>query len=229
MKRLKKFMMAASALFVLSLVMTFTMKAEAAEMEAAVAGEASVNLMNTPEFGLNFLNPETGQAGVSVANQGLSYTRVGIFDVNGNLVVYDDCIRYASFSGLAQNQVYYYKVQTLDNDKQPTSDWSAPRAFATISKSKIKLKAVKNKRVIVIKVPKINGIKNYTISMSKKSDGKFKKVKTLKPGKKLTISKFKKKSLKNGTYYIKVEYKTRDNIKCDDFKMTYVYFYTTYR
>ncbi|MDO5147679.1 MAG: hypothetical protein Q4D60_11850 [Eubacteriales bacterium] len=228
MKTRKKFMYAVSALFALCMVMTLTVRAEAAKMKTVIAEKNSVKLMDVPQFSIQYLDAESGEAGIKVLGDG-SWMRVGIFDVDANLIVYKDCISYASFSGLSKNKVYYYSVQSLDDNKQPTSEWASPRAFTTILNSKVKLKTVKNKRVVKLKVPKIRGIKNYTVSISRKSDGKYKKIKTMKPGKKLTVSKFKNKAFKNGPYYIKVNYKTKDQVVCDDFKKGYVTFYTIYR
>ena len=62
------------------------------------------------------------------------------------------------------------------------------------------------------------------------TDKGFKKVKTLKPGKKLTMTKFKKKAFKTGkTYYIRIQVKTKKNITCGNYYQGYVYFYRTLR
>ena len=112
----------------------------------------------------------------------------------------------------------------------PTSGWSEPKAFVTATDNKFKFKGIKNKKACSIKVPKIAGVKNYTVSMSTKRDKGFKKVKTLKPGKKLTMTKFKKKAFKTGkTYYIRIQVKTKKNITCGNYYQGYVYFYRTLR
>ena len=56
------------------------------------------------------------------------------------------------------------------------------------------------------------------------------KVKNLKPGKKLKMTKFKKKAFKIGkTYYLRIQVNTKKNITCGNYYQGSVYFYRTLR
>ena len=105
------------------------------------------------------------------------------------------------FFDLKKNQLYYYRVRATAYDYTqkkyvPVSDWSYGYGINTaICKVKLSGKKIK------IKVPKVKGVKKFTLYMSTKSDKGYKKVKKVKPGKTVVISKFKNKAFKNGKYY----------------------------
>ncbi|MBP0056093.1 hypothetical protein JYQ75_01495 [Anaerobutyricum soehngenii] len=116
------------------------------------------------------------------------------------VIAQDDCALYAFFD-LKKNQLYYYRVRATAYDYTqkkyvPVSDWSYGYGINTaICKVKLSGKKIK------IKVPKVKGVKKFTLYMSTKSDKGYKKVKKVKPGKTVVISKFKNKAFKNGKYY----------------------------
>ena len=169
------------------------------------------------------------QASFSIAYQYGTWTRIGVFDENDRLVAYDDALSYATVTGLQKNKVYYYRAQTVSDEYgTPTSQWSDAKAFSTIDSKKIKFKGVKNQKACTIKVPKVNGVKNYTLYMSTKYDKGFKKVKNIKPGKKIKLTKFKKKSFKIGKrYYIRLQVNTKKDVTCGNYYQGSVYFYRT--
>lgn len=234
MKKMKKSLGLFIVVFALCMVLGIGAKVSAADMKMQIgdAGEDSAQLMNIPDFAVNYISSDKSYASFSIQ---YSYdgqiTRIGVFDINGNLVSYDDAYSYATVTGLKKNQVYYYRAMTVTTlNGTPTSGWSEAKAFATIDGEKFKFKGVKNQKACTIKVPKIKGVKNYTLYLSKKSDKGFKKVKTLKPGKKIKLTKFKKKAFKIGnTYYLRVLVKTKNNITCGNYYYSSVYFYRTLR
>lgn len=108
-------------------------------------------------------------------------------------------------TGLKKNKVYKVYARTAvakSNGTIAYSKWSAAKTVvtATYKGNKISSKSAKG---FWLKAPKISGVKNYKVYI-KKGNGKYKKVKTIKPGKKVKITKFKGKSFKLGYYYIKI-------------------------
>lgn len=102
---------------------------------------------------------------------------------------------------LPKNSVYTFKAFVIDpstNEKE----LKATKKFATAAPCKVKFK--KKGPKFVFKTYKGSGIKNYALYVS--TNGKtYKKVKTIKAGKKYTMKKFRKKKLKkNKLYYYKL-------------------------
>ena len=144
----------------------------------------------------------------------LSPTRVGIeFDDStyekevqlmnrsGKVISTDTCWYYSSFN-LKKNTVYYIRYREMDYDYDSGQtyyySWSGKLGFCT---AKFSLK-LKKGRKIRYKAPKVAGVKNFRVYVSTKSGSKYKKVKTLKPGKSFKLKKFRgKKIKKNKTYY----------------------------
>ena len=233
MKKLRKSLGLFAAAFAMCMVFALGAKVNAADVEMQIgSADGQVQTMAVPEFAVSYISSDKSSASFSIqyAYNG-QVTRIGVFDANDQLVAYDDAFSYATVTGLKKNQVYYYRAQTLsDLNGTPTSAWSEPKAFTTAMNNKFKFKGVKNQKACTIKVPKINGVKNYTIYMSKKSTGGFKKVKNLKPGKKLKMTKFKKKAFKIGkTYYLRIQVNTKKNITCGNYYQGSVYLYRTLR
>ena len=234
MKNLRKSLGLFAAAFALCMVFALGAKVNAADVEIGVIKEDdnNVNLMSVSNVTIHYVYSDGRSAGFDIEYNG-NCTRVGIFDTNGNLVAQSDNPHYVLITGLQPNKLYYYRAQSVsERGGVATSAWSEPKAFTTILDKKVKVKGVKGKKAFTVKLPKIAGIKNYTVSMSTKRDKGFKKVKTVKPGKKVTITKMKKKSFKFGkTYYIKIAPKTNTNLTCEGNRPStyYVYFYKTYR
>ena len=78
-----------------------------------------------------------------------------------------------------------------------------------------------SKKVVIPKAKKAKGIKSFTVYISRNKNKGFKKVKTVKPGKNVVISKYKGKVIKNGQiYYIKIVPNLKNKVKSDIF---YIY------
>lgn len=139
--------------------------------------------------------------GVTSNSSNYYYYEVQLLDYTKKKVVAQStCASYAFFD-LKKNQLYYYRVRATVYDYTqggyvPVSDWSYGHGINTaVCTVKLSGKNVK------IKVPKVKGVKKFTLYMSTNSKKGYKKVKKVKPGKAVVVSKFKKKSLKKGKYY----------------------------
>lgn len=163
--------------------------------------------------------------GISINNPSASYVEVQLCDQNGTPIASSRNITYATFS-LTKNRLYYYRLRGLQYDYTqgayvPVTEWSNSVAFTT---AQYKVKKVGKSLRVKIKTPKVPGIKNYTIYMSYRKDGGWKKLKKVKAGKAIVGSKFKGKSFK---YYKNYYYKIVPN------KGTYYiggfYFYRSFR
>lgn len=135
---------------------------------------------------------------------------------------YGTTIRYAKFK-ITKNQTYTIKVRTYLSVNGTTiyGTLSKARAFTTLTGIKIKYKANyrTGKKSYIVPAPKAKnakGVKNFTVYISKNRDKGYKKVKTIKPGKKVTVSKYKGKAIKNGQlYYIKIVPNLNCKVKSD--------------
>lgn len=110
---------------------------------------------------------------------------------------------WASFK-IKRNQLYYYRIKAYgwneEYDVVPVSNWLYGGGINTgICSVKLSGKKIK------IKTPKIKGAKKLTLYMSTNIKKGYKKVKTVKPGSTVTLTKFNKKAFKeyeNYFYYI---------------------------
>lgn len=140
---------------------------------------------------------------------------------------YGTVVRYIKFK-IAKNQSYTLKLRTYLSVNGTTiyGKLSKPRAFTTLTgitvKYRYNYRSGKKKYTVVIpKAKKAKGIKSFTVYISKNRDKGFKKVKTVKPGKNVVISKYKGKVIKNGQiYYIKIVPNLKNKVKSDIF---YIY------
>ncbi len=118
----------------------------------------------------------------------------------------------AAFFNVKLNRLYYYRVRGLRRDDQtkayvPATEWSACKAVWTPKEDAVKAKLVKgNAATVVIKVPRISGVKSYTLYISAKSTSKgYRKAGTVKPGRTIKVSRAGRAALKyNKKYYYKV-------------------------
>lgn len=107
-----------------------------------------------------------------------------------------------------KNKLYSFRVRGVkavydydDVEYVPYTPWSNAVYFTT---AKYKVAQSGKAKKIKVTVPKVAGISNYKVYMSMKKNSGWKKVKTLKSGKSMTVSKFNKKALKaKKTYYFK--------------------------
>ena len=111
------------------------------------------------------------------------------------------------FYGLKKNQLYYYqirKVYTYDPDTEidaTEGNWTVKVPFVL---AEYPVSQVGVERKVRIKMPKIQGVKDYKIYMSYKNNKEWKKLKTVKAGNSIIISKFKGKTLRKKKYYYKI-------------------------
>ena len=147
----------------------------------------------------------TSTAGISLSDDGY-YKDVELLDYNGRVIKKEyQHLTYASFN-LSKNKVYYFRWRYNDSYSGKVSPWSKKVGFSTCV---IKLPSRTSGLKIKAKVPKIKGAKSVKIMLSSKYRSTIRysgwsKVKTLKPGKKATLKKFKGKKFKlYTTYYIR--------------------------
>ena len=103
---------------------------------------------------------------------------------------------YYAFFTLKKNQLYYYRVRATSYNYStgqyvPVSNWSYGYGINT-GVCTVKLSGKK----VRIKTPKVKGVKKFTLYMSTNRTKGYKKIKTVKSGKTITVSSFKKKSFK---------------------------------
>ena len=164
-----------------------------------------------------------------------------LLDVNKNLMA---VAQPTSSSGTASlnaiikdNKVYYYRIRPVYRTWNSSSrsylrnyigPWSPYRAVCTV---KLKAKLLKRSKISEkVTLPKVRGVKNAKISISKKKDSGYKKVKTLKPGKSYVVTKCGKNKLKKYiNYYLKPTVKLNDGVPCDSAYVSKFCVYTVYR
>ena len=111
------------------------------------------------------------------------------------------------FSYLKKNRLYYYQIRETRTAVYPWEEdsiggWTKKVPFVI---AQYKLSQVGTGRKVAIKMPKVSGVKSYKVYMSYKKDRAWKKLKTVKAGKSIVISKFKGKALaRNKKYYYKI-------------------------
>lgn len=131
-----------------------------------------------------------------------------ILDSKGNIVeVSEQNGGIEHFSYLKKNRLYYYQIRETQTASYPWEEdfigqWTKKVPFVI---AKYQLSQVGTGRKVCIKMPKITGVKSYKVYMSYKKDRAWKKLKTVKTGKSIVISKFKGKALaRNKKYYYKI-------------------------
>lgn len=131
---------------------------------------------------------------------GLQY-EVALLNSSGKQIATVTAYQYATFEKKTKkHKVYYYKYRLIDSYGNPASSWSKKVALNTIGVNKYKVK-YKN-RTVKIKVPKIKGVQCYKVYMKPYyGSSKYRKVKTIKPGKTVSISRYRGKKFKYNTYY----------------------------
>lgn len=111
------------------------------------------------------------------------------------------------FSYLKKNRLYYYQIRETRTAVYPWEEdsiggWTKKVPFVI---AQYKLSQVGTGRKVAIKMPKVSGVKSYKVYMSYKKDRAWKKLKTVKAGKSIIISKFRGKALaRNKKYYYKI-------------------------
>lgn len=144
-----------------------------------------------------YYNSSSKKATVYIQTTSSSYYRyqVQLLNYTKKKVLATEYGSYISFN-LKKNQLYYYRVRATSYDYStgqyvPVSNWSYGYGINTgICSVKMSGKKVK------IKTPKIKGIKKLTLYMSTNKQKGYKKVKTVKAGSTVTLTKFNKKAFK---------------------------------
>lgn len=113
------------------------------------------------------------------------------------------------FESLKKNQLYYYQIREVETTSYPWGGESVTKGAWTKKVpfiiAQYPVSQVGTARKVRIKMPKIQGVKNYKVYISDKKNKGWKKLKTVKSGGSVIISKFKGKALKkNKKYYYKI-------------------------
>ena len=131
-----------------------------------------------------------------------------VLDIKGNVVeVSEQNGGITYFSYLKKNRLYYYQIRETRTAAYPweedfTGEWTKKVPFVI---AQYQLSQVGTGRKVRIKMPKISGVKSYKVYMSYKKNKAWKKLKTVKAGKSIVISKFRGKALaRNKKYYYKI-------------------------
>lgn len=216
MKKMKRSITLYLATAALCLMLMFIFKIDSSAYSSGVTGISS--------------NGRSVTITLSPYNYGYQY-EVALLNRKGKQIASLTCDMYANFNNTCRkNRVYYYKSRIVDGYGNPVTGWSKKKAFTTIkgTKYKLKIKSKKN-RTVSIRVPKVKGVKNYRIYVSPYYSYGYKKVKTAKPGKRVTISRYGGKKFSwNWIYYIRVVPKvkkvtTEGLIGTGSFRFTKVY------
>ena len=205
----------------LAFVMAFALQAPVNAAEKAAVPvmdrEMEATTMMTDVINQNFApyyNSSTKKASltIEVNSSGVYRYQVQLLNYNKKKVVAtDECSLYAFFT-LKKNQLYYYRVRATSYNYStgqyvPVSNWSYGYGINT-GVCTVKLSGKK----VRIKTPKVKGVKKFTLYMSTNRTKGYKKIKTVKSGKTITVSSFKKKSFKKYKdyyYYISSAKKQR--------------------
>ena len=157
-----------------------------AKVETSSSGDIFITVKNISDdyradYDMRVLNNKGNVVEVSEQNGGITY-----------------------FSYLKKNRLYYYQIRETQTSAYPweedfTGEWTKKVPFV------IAQYQLSQGRKVRIKMPKISGVKSYKVYMSYKKDRAWKKLKTVKAGKSIVVSKFKGKALaRNKKYYYKI-------------------------
>lgn len=160
-----------------------------AKVETSSSGDIFITVKNISDdyradYDMRVLNNKGNVVEVSEQNGGITY-----------------------FSYLKKNRLYYYQIRETRTAAYPweedfTGEWTKKVPFVI---AQYQLSQVGTGRKVRIKMPKISGVKSYKVYMSYKKDRAWKKLKTVKAGKSIVVSKFKGKALaRNKKYYYKI-------------------------
>ena len=160
-----------------------------AKVETSSSGDIFITVKNISDdyradYDMRVLNNKGNVVEVSEQNGGITY-----------------------FSYLKKNRLYYYQIRETRTAAYPweedfTGEWTKKVPFVI---AQYQLSQVGTGRKVRIKMPKISGVKSYKVYMSYKKNKAWKKLKTVKAGKSIVISKFRGKALaRNKKYYYKI-------------------------
>lgn len=197
---LSRYLMAAITV-IMSILISFPIQAQTINQKQA---KATVQYASIPA------KVETSSSGdifITVKNISDDY-RMRVLDSKGSVVeVSEQNGGITYFSYLKKNRLYYYQIRETRTAAYPweedfTGEWTKKVPFVI---AQYQLSQVGTGRKVRIKMPKISGVKSYKVYMSYKKDRAWKKLKTVKAGKSIVVSKFKGKALaRNKKYYYKI-------------------------
>lgn len=186
---------------IMSILISFPIQAQTINQKQA---KATVQYASIPA------KVETSSSGdifITVKNISDDY-RMRVLDSKGSVVeVSEQNGGITYFSYLKKNRLYYYQIRETRTAAYPweedfTGEWTKKVPFVI---AQYQLSQVGTGRKVRIKMPKISGVKSYKVYMSYKKDRAWKKLKTVKAGKSIVVSKFKGKALaRNKKYYYKI-------------------------
>lgn len=229
MKKVKKSFGILVTVFAFCMAFAVTAKVDAAEVKVNSVAETNMdNLIAEPlvtdiskaNFALGAYSSSVSSSNIlrvgGYAPMDANYVDVALYDSSMNCLKTTRCSvsAYSGYTfmgyidGLAKNKLYYVTARTVQvvNGQETVGNWTEKRAAIFLKSS---AKGVRNytkgTKTLKVKAPKIKGVKKYKIQISKKQDSGYKNVKTIKPGKNYTVTKYKGKALKTGvTYYVRV-------------------------
>ena len=201
---LSRYLMAAITV-IMSILISFPIQAQTINQKQA---KVTVQYASIPA------KVETSSSGdifITVKNISNDYRAdydMRVLDIKGNVVeVSEQNGGITYFSYLKKNRLYYYQIRETRTSAYPgeedfTGEWTKKVPFVI---AQYQLSQVGTGRKVRIKMPKISGVKSYKVYMSYKKDRAWKKLKTVKAGKSIVVSKFKGKALaRNKKYYYKI-------------------------
>lgn len=154
------------------------------------------------EFSLT-ISRDSKSLGVSLPGDG-QWKEVQVLDYRKNVIKTKKCLFFTNFN-VKKNRAGMVRYRVVDNDGTPLSDWSETIGFVSYSGSNVKMEG--KKLYASYKLPKIKGVKKYKIYLSTKENKGYKKVKSAKPGTKVVLKSYKKKSFKYyKNYYVRIEF-----------------------
>ena len=201
---LRGYLMAAITV-IMAMIISFPVQAQTINQKQA---KATVQYASIPA------KVETSSSGdifITVKNISDDYRAdydMRVLDSKGNVVeVSEQNGGITYFSYLKKNRLYYYQIRETRTAAYPweedfTGEWTKKVPFVI---AQYQLSQVGTGRKVRIKMPKISGVKSYKVYMSYKKNKAWKKLKTVKAGKSIVISKFRGKALaRNKKYYYKI-------------------------
>lgn len=165
---------------------------------------------STANFGLSniYYNINVAYFGATDPSKSANGYEIEVYTLKGNKKVFTASGNNNRFT-VKRNTAYKYRCRfyTTYGNERIYGDWSGNRYFVyqTVSGTKYSNR-------IKVAWKKVSGAKSYTVSVSTKEKGGYKKVKTLSSkSTSLTIRKFGKNKIKKGkTYYVKVVANLKD-------------------
>lgn len=204
MKILKGYLMVAITA-IMAMIISFPVQAQTTSQKQAKAIVQYANIPATIE------TSSSGDIFITVKNISNDYRvdyDMRVLDNKGKVVeVSEQNGGITYFSYLKKNRLYYYQIRETRTAVYPweedfIGEWTKKVPFVI---AQYKLSQVGTGRKVRIKMPKVSGVKSYKVYMSYKKDRAWKKLKTVKSGKSIVISKFRGKALaRNKKYYYKI-------------------------